>query len=159
MPKIELRTEINADKQIVFDLSRSIDLHKVSTQHTNETAIAGKTSGMMGLNESVTWRARHFGIYQNLASGITEFDPPNYFADAMISGVFNAFKHEHYFADQNGGTLMTDIFEYESPLGFLGKLADKLFLKKHMWNLLWQRNQIIKEFAESDQWKEILQRP
>jgi len=158
MPKIELRTGINADKQIVFDLSRSIDLHKVSTQHTNETAIAGKTSGLMGLNESVTWRARHFGVYQNLTSGITEFDPPHYFADEMTSGVFNAFKHEHYFADHNGGTLMTDIFDYESPLGFLGKLADNLFLKKYMWNTLWQRNRVIKEFAESGRWKEILSR-
>jgi hypothetical protein len=54
MPKIELRTEISADKDLVFDLSRSIDLHKVSTQHTNEEAIAGKTSGLIGLNESVT---------------------------------------------------------------------------------------------------------
>jgi len=77
----------------------------------------------------------------------------------MISGAFKKFKHEHYFADHNGGTLMTDIFEYASPLGFLGKLADKLFLKSYMTNLLHQRNQIIKEFAESGRWKEILQRP
>jgi len=39
MPKIELKTEIKAKKDIVFDLSRSIDLHKISTEHTNEDAI------------------------------------------------------------------------------------------------------------------------
>ena len=78
MPRIELRTEIKADKEIVFDLSRSIDLHKISTEHTNETAIAGKASGLIGLDENVTWRAKHFGIYQRLTSKITEFDRPNY---------------------------------------------------------------------------------
>lgn len=76
MPEIELRTEINAKKEIVFDLSRSIDLHKISTHQTKEQAIAGKTSGLIGLDESVTWRAKHFGIYQTLTSKITEFDPP-----------------------------------------------------------------------------------
>ena len=75
MPIIELRTEINANIEIVFDLSRSIDLHKISTEYTNETAIAGKTSGLIGLNESVTWRAKHFWIYQKLTSKITEFNP------------------------------------------------------------------------------------
>ncbi|WP_373516521.1 hypothetical protein [Pricia sp.] len=69
MPRIELRTEIKADKEIVFDLSRSIlDLHRISTEYTNEEAIAGKTSGLIGLNESVAWKAKHFGIYQRLTS-------------------------------------------------------------------------------------------
>ncbi len=153
MPRIELRTEINADKEIVFDLSRSIDLHKISTEHTNETAIAGKMSGLIGLDESVTWRAKHFGIYQKLTSKITEFDRPNYFADEMISGAFSEFKHEHHFADLNGGTLMTDFFDYKSPLGILGKLADKIFLEKYMTDLLTERNRIVKEFAESKNWK------
>ncbi|RAJ08937.1 SRPBCC family protein [Arenibacter echinorum] len=148
MPRIELRTEINAPKEIVFDLSRSIDLHKISTQHTNEEAIDGITTGLIGLNESVTWKAKHFGIYQNLTSKVTEFDRPNYFADEMVKGAFKSFKHEHHFTDLNQGTLMTDFFEYESPTGILGKLADKLFLKKYMMDLLEKRNQTIKEFAE-----------
>ena len=156
MPRIELQTEIKADIKIVFDLSRSIDLHKISTEKTNETAIAGKTSGLIGLNESVTWRAKHFGIYQKLTSKITEFDRPNYFADEMISGAFSKFKHEHHFTESNSGSLMTDIFDYKSPFGILGKLADKLFLEKYMINLLAERNRIVKEFAESDKWKEIL---
>lgn len=156
MPIIELHTEIKANRETVFDLSRSVDLHKISTEHTNETAVAGKTSGLIGLNESVTWRAKHFGIYQKLTSKITEFDRPHYFADEMVSGAFKKFKHEHHFADLNDGTLMTDIFEYQSPLGFFGRLADKLFLKTYLTALLEKRNRIIKKFAESGNWKELL---
>ena len=129
MPRIEIKTKIKANKNIVFDLSRSIDLHKISTEQTNEKAIAGKTSGLIGINESVTWRAKYFGVYQNLTSKITEFDKPNYFVDEMQKGAFKEFKHEHHFVELNGETLMTDIFNYKSPLGFLGKFADKVFLK------------------------------
>ena len=156
MPKIELRTEIRADRNIVFDLSRSIDLHKISTKKTNEQAIAGKTSGLIGINESVTWKAKHFGIYQNLTSKITEFEKPKFFVDEMIKGAFKEFKHEHRFEELNGGTLMTDFFDYKSPYGILGKLVDKLFLKKYMTELLTERNRVIKEFAESEKWKELI---
>jgi hypothetical protein len=51
MPVINLHTQINAPIGIVFDLSRSIDLHKISTAHTNEEAIAGVTSGLIGMGE------------------------------------------------------------------------------------------------------------
>lgn len=55
MPIIELLTIINTDKiENVFDLSRSIDLHKISTKKSKEEAISGKTSGLLSLNESVT---------------------------------------------------------------------------------------------------------
>ncbi len=149
MPRIELQTEIKADRVLVFDLSRSIELHKVSTRHTGETAIAGKTSGLMELNETVTWRAKHFGVYHKLTSKITEFNRPHYFADEMVSGAFRSFKHEHHFKDTAEGTLMTDIFDYVSPCGILGKLADRLFLKRYMTGFLVKRNQMIREFAES----------
>tara|TARA_B100000795_G_scaffold225955_2_gene181823 strand:- start:127 stop:603 length:477 start_codon:yes stop_codon:yes gene_type:complete len=156
MPIIELRTEINAEKKIVFDLSRSIDLHKISTQHTNEEAVAGKISGLIEMNESVTWRAKHFGVYQKLTSIITAYERPNYFVDEMQKGAFKRFKHEHHFEELNGKTLMIDLFDYQSPLGFLGKIADKLFLEKYMTELLIERNRIVKEFAESNKWKALL---
>jgi ligand-binding SRPBCC domain-containing protein len=158
MPRIELRTEINADKKVVFDLSRSIDLHKISTEHTKEKAVDGVTSGLIGLSESVTWKAKHFGIYQRLTSKVTEFDRPNFFADEMIKGAFKSFRHEHHFSDFKGGTLMTDVFNYKSSFGLLGNIVDKLFLKKYMIELLEKRNWTIKEFAESDKWKKVLKK-
>lgn len=54
MPRIKLQTEVKANKELVFDLARSIDLHQLSTEQTNETAIAGKTSGLIETGESVT---------------------------------------------------------------------------------------------------------
>jgi ligand-binding SRPBCC domain-containing protein len=159
MPRIELRTLVNANQQIVFDLSRSIDLHKISTQHTHEEAIEGRTAGLIELNETVTWRAKHFGVYQTLTSKITEFYSPHFFVDEMVEGAFKRFRHEHklFQGDKEGETVLIDIFDYESPYGVFGKLADWLFLKRYMANLLTKRNQIIKEFAETDKWKLVIE--
>ncbi len=156
MPIINLTTQISAPIERCFDLSRSIDLHKISTEKTNEIAIAGTITGLINKNEYVTWQARHFGITQKLTTIITELEYPTCFVDEMKNGAFKRFKHEHIFKFKNGQTEMTDIFDYTSPLGFLGKIADSLFLKKYMTNLLTHRNEIIKDFAESNKWKEVL---
>lgn len=146
--KIELTTIINAPIEKVFDLARSIDLHMESTKQTGEKAIAGKTSGLIELGETVTWRAKHFGIWQTLTSKITEFDRPNYFADEMVQSAFKSFRHEHYFLSRNGQTLMKDVFVIESPLGILGRLFNRLVLTRYMTKLLEKRNRVIQDTAE-----------
>lgn len=156
MPKIELTTEIYSTIDICFDLSRSIDLHKISTAKTNEEAVAGRTSGIINLNETVTWQATHFGVRQKLTSKITLFDRPNYFTDEQVKGIFKTIKHEHKFEQKRDRVIMTDIFEFQSPCGILGEIFNKLILTNYMKELLIVRNQIIKEFAETEKWKEVL---
>ncbi|WP_075342839.1 SRPBCC family protein [Tenacibaculum agarivorans] len=156
MPTIMLFTKIEAPKQLVFDLSRSIELHKISTQKTNEKVVAGRASGLIELGETVTWRAKHLGVYQNFTSKITGCIPSKYFADKMINGAFKRFRHEHFFSHQNDTTLLVDVMEYISPLGILGKFVDFLFLEKYMTQFLKDRNHTIKLYAESGKWKEIM---
>lgn len=156
MPLIELQTEINSTIEICFDLSRSIDLHKISTSKTNETAIDGVTKGLIGFNQFVTWQARHFGVKQKLTTKITAYDRPNHFCDEQIKGIFKNIKHDHYFALLNDKVLMTDKFLFESSLGVLGQIFNKLVLTEYLRKFLTERNQIIKDFAESDKWKQLL---
>lgn len=165
MPLIQLELHINSPIERCFDLARSIDLHKLSTGNTEEEAIAGTTSGLIGLNETVTWRAKHFGVRQTLTSKITEFDRPHFFVDEMVQGAFKSIYHKHTFSSAPlssrrgaGGevTIMTDDFYFESPLGILGSIANKLFLTKYLTELLKERNRMIKEFAETERWREVL---
>ncbi|WP_256010177.1 SRPBCC family protein [Desertivirga xinjiangensis] len=148
MPLITLETKIKAPREVCFDLARSIDLHQETMQHTNETAIAGVTSGLIGLDETVTWCARHFGVQMELTSKITQCIFPQVFIDEMLNGPFKKLQHTHRFEAKEDYTLMVDEFQYESPLGLLGRLADRLFLKKYMKSLLQQRNARIKQKAE-----------
>ena len=148
MPAIILQTHINAPIQKVFDLARSIDLHMQSTKQTGEKAIAGRITGLIELGETVTWRAKHFGIRQNLTSKITEYKYPDYFVDEMLNGAFKSIRHEHQFSWVDNHTVMKDIFVFESPLGILGRLFNWLVLKRYMTSLLIERNRVIMETAE-----------
>lgn len=62
MTTINLTTKIKATKKIVFDASRNIDIHQLYASKTSEVAIDGITSGLINLNETVTWRGKHFGF-------------------------------------------------------------------------------------------------
>ncbi len=159
MPTITIETLIEAPIDRVFDLTRSIDLHRFSTKETNERAIAGKTSGLIGPGEAVTWRAKHLGIYQNLSVVITEFNRPFSFTDRMLKGAFASMEHQHQFEVIDAeNTLMRDIFTFRAPLGFLGRMAERLFLNGYMRRFLISKNKILKQVAESEEWKQILEK-
>lgn len=158
MPIIELSTIIQAPRERVFDLARSIDAHQDSTGGTEESAVAGVTRGLIGMNDTVTWEARHFGVRQRLTVRITAFDRPCHFQDVMISGAFKRMIHDHQFAEHPSGTTMRDRFEFASPLGPLGWAADVLFLTAYMRRFLVHRNEILKQLAESAEWRRYLSR-
>jgi ligand-binding SRPBCC domain-containing protein len=104
----------------------------------------------------VTWRAKHFGIWQNLSTKITKYQRPVFFVDEMIKGAFKSFRHEHHFKSGDIETTMVDIFNYQSPFGLIGRAVDHLILIDYMTRLLQKRNQVIKECAESGSWRAIL---
>ncbi len=156
MVTIKLNTKIQAPIERVFDLSRSIDLHKLSTKGTNEEAIAGRTEGLIELGETVTWRAKHLGVYQKLTVQIIGFEKPTMFEDKMLNGAFKSMTHLHQFEENGNDTIMKDEFVFESPLGFIGRIAEALFLKNYMTRFLEARNKELKVIAEGNDWKKLL---
>lgn len=148
MTTIKLTTTIKAPINKVFDLARNIDIHKLSTSKSKGTAIDGVVSGLINKGETVTWRGKHFGIYLTHKSIIPEMQIPTYFVDEMLEGRFKKFKHTHTFQEINGGTIMTDKIEYETPFGLVGKLFDTTILKKHLTHFIKERNDFMKQLAE-----------
>lgn len=146
--RIHLETLIAAAPERCFDLARSVDLHQASMDGSGERAVAGVTSGLMELGDSVTWEARHLGARRRLTSRITEMDRPHRFVDEQVSGPFKEFRHVHEFYPVPTGTLMTDDFSYSVPFRWLGTLADRAILGRYMHNLLVTRNAYLKRVAE-----------
>jgi len=119
-----------------------------STASTGERAVGGVTTGLMGLGDEVTWEARHLGVRQRLTTRITAYEPPRHFRDSQVKGAFARFDHDHYFEClPDGRTRMRDVFDYTSPLGFIGMLADRLFLARYMRRFLRRRNDVIARLA------------
>jgi ligand-binding SRPBCC domain-containing protein len=149
MGVIRLETVIAAPVERCFDLARDLDFHMRSLAYTGERAVAGRTSGLIELGESVTWEGRHFGVRQRLTSKITAMDRPRYFRDEMTAGAFAAFAHDHRFEQRDGKTVMVDEILFRSPLGPLGWLVDFLVMKRYLRRLMEQRNRQLTTELES----------
>jgi ligand-binding SRPBCC domain-containing protein len=147
--RLEIETAIYAPAALCFDLSRDLDLHLTSMQHSGERAVADRTSGLIGLNEEVTWEARHFGLKHRHRSRITAFAPPRHFRDSMVRGRFKRFEHDHYFVESEGRTILRDVIEFASPLGPIGRVVDAIFISRYLRKLIVLRNRAIKEAAEA----------
>jgi len=158
MPQIHLTTFIAAPVDRVFDLSRNIDLHKESMKQFRERAVGGTTFGLIENGETVTWTAKHFFKTRVLRVGITEMKKPLHFTDEQKQGDFKMMKHEHHFKSCDNGTIMIDILDFETPYGMLGKFLNSFYITSYLKKLLEQRNRTIKEFAESNKWRRLLEK-
>ena len=157
MPEIILTTIIKAPIKRCFDLARSIDLHLHTASRTSEEVLAGVRGGLINKGETVTWKAKHFGITQTLTSEISEMNSPFMFEDKMLEGAFKKIQHRHLFEEESGKTIMKDVFVFESPFGIYGRLFNFLVLTNYLKRFLQERNQILKRVAESEEWKKYLQ--
>ena len=156
MPTIHLTTFIAAPAHVVFDLSRHIDLHKESMSVYKEEAVAGTRTGLIEKDEMVTWKARHFFKRRLMQVKITDMKKNEMFTDEQAQGDFKMMRHEHYFKPCDNGTIVIDLFHFESPYGLIGRWFNSLYLTRYMRRLLEQRNKTIKTYAESEQWKRLL---
>lgn len=156
MPHIHLTTFMEAPVKRVFDLSRSISLHKLTMGLNKEKAIAGVTSGLINEGETVTWQAKHLFKTRIFCTKIVVMKSPESFIDEMIKGDFKSFTHAHHFKQVTNGTIMIDVVDFESPYGIVGIFINKILLTKYMTKLLIKRNNLLKEYAESTKWKAIL---
>ena len=67
----------------------------------------------------------------------------------MVKGAFAGFTHTHLFEPvAPDSTRMTDRFDYRSPLGPLGRVADAIFLERYMTRFLAERAVVLKALAE-----------
>ncbi len=153
---LEEVTLIDAPLERCFDLARSVEVHASGNVHFGEQAVAleGVTSGLLELGEQVTWRARHFSVRQKLTSAITAMDRPMFFQDTMLRGAFKSMRHDHRFQTTfDGRTEMKDVFRFAAPFGFLGRIAEAAVLRRYMCALLRERNRVVKQVAESEEWR------
>lgn len=67
---------------------------------------------------------------------ITEFEWNHHFADTQKQGPFKSFRHRHELRDETRnqvrGTVVRDVIEYDVGFGWLGELAQRLFVSRQL---------------------------
>ena len=72
------------------------------------------------------------GINMNWMTEITQVRDVEYFVDEQRMGPYTMWHHQHLIEPIPGGVLMKDIVTYIPPMGFLGAIANSLFIKKQL---------------------------
>ncbi|HMT28688.1 MAG TPA: SRPBCC family protein [Bacteroidia bacterium] len=72
------------------------------------------------------------GIPLSWVTEITHVQEPNYFVDEQRFGPYALWHHKHFFKEIKGGVEMTDLVHYALPLGFLGRIANSLIVRKQL---------------------------
>ncbi|WP_243062276.1 SRPBCC family protein [Humibacter sp. RRB41] len=148
MPSVlVLVTETPRSIAALFEVSLDIDAHVGSMRQSGERAVDGVMRGRIGLGQTVTWRARHFGVWFTMTSKITELEGPDRFVDEQVAGPFKSFRHEHLFEEADGLTRMTDTITLASPV--FGRVAESLVLVPYLRKLIRKRNQHLLALLES----------
>lgn len=76
---------------------------------------------------------------------ITRHEPPHRFVDEQLQGPYSFWHHTHTFAEAEGGTLIGDRILYELPFGPLGRLVERLFIRRQLQAIFAHRRRVIAE--------------
>ncbi|MEO6982836.1 MAG: SRPBCC family protein [Edaphobacter sp.] len=156
MGTIQIQTWVNAPMERCFKLSLSVDLHALMTQSTGGKVVSRVKGGLLGVDDTMTWRGRYFGMRLVHTSLIDACRPYMYFREVMVEGMFERLEHEHHYAPMDDGTRMRDEVRFTTRWGVVGKVAEKLFLRRYLIRFLKRRNAVIKRVAESGEWRQYL---
>jgi ligand-binding SRPBCC domain-containing protein len=151
MAFIVIETKIRAPIELCFDLARDVNAHAQSAAFSLERVVApGRTEGLLELGDLVAFEGRHFGIKQRFVARITELKRPDRFIDEMVQGAFKRLRHVHEFLSIGEITTMRDILEWQAPFGVVGRIADRLFLRRHMLWFVSTKQNALKQIAEQE---------
>jgi ligand-binding SRPBCC domain-containing protein len=80
---------------------------------------------------------------------ITEFEWNRYFADVQDEGPFKSWHHRHEFVGSTregaAGTLIRDVIDYEIGFGFVGAIANAIFVRRQMEAIFAERQKRLPE--------------
>ncbi|HWR53091.1 MAG TPA: SRPBCC family protein [Bryobacteraceae bacterium] len=80
----------------------------------------------------IEYRISLHGVPLRWRTLISEWNPPEGFKDVQVSGPYKLWEHEHRFEPAPGGTLMRDTVRYELPLGALGRLVERYWVRRDL---------------------------
>lgn len=86
------------------------------------------------------------GIRMRWVTEITHMSELKYFVDEQRFGPYKMWHHQHIIEAIEGGVLMTDIVDYQPPMGFIGAIANQLVIKKQLKNIFSFRTKKLEEY-------------
>jgi ligand-binding SRPBCC domain-containing protein len=150
-------THIAAPLQRVFLLSCSIEIVELELgMHPVAGKESTRTEGLVTRGDRIRWEGWQLGFWNYHVSLISAYQPCTFLQDTMIAGRFHFFQHNHEFIETGGHVLLKDTIRFSMPFGFAGRLVGRYMLAPHIAGLMRRRFALLKQIAESDEWRVYL---
>ena len=136
MPFYQFTTtqKIPVDKNEIWGfISSPQNLKEITPEYMGFNITNNIAEGLMYPGMIITYKVSPlFNVKLNWMTEITQVKDLEYFVDEQRIGPYKLWHHQHRIEAIEGGVLMTDIVTYHPPLGFLGSIANALFIKKKL---------------------------
>lgn len=92
------------------------------------------------------YRLRLHGVPVRWTTLIETWEPPLRFIDSQTKGPYSLWEHTHLFEpDGDGATIIHDCIRYAIPLGPLGAIAHRLFVRRDLERIFDYRRDAVAE--------------
>ncbi|WP_315055495.1 SRPBCC family protein [Chryseobacterium indoltheticum] len=145
--KLYREQQLNCDIQTAWEFfSSANNLSKITPKEMNFIVLTEMTEDEIFEGMIIDYYVSPvFGIKMKWKTEITQVDFQRSFTDFQKKGPYKLWNHHHEFIINDKGVLMKDSVDYELPLGFLGEIAHKLFVKKKLEHVFSYRYKVLEE--------------
>jgi ligand-binding SRPBCC domain-containing protein len=131
---LESLQKIPASMEEVWDfISSPGNLKKITPGYMRFEVTTKNLPGKIYPGMIIKYKVRPMlGIKMNWVTEISQVKELEFFIDEQLIGPYKLWHHQHHIAAIEGGVLMKDIVNYSPPFGFLGTIANSLFIRKQL---------------------------
>jgi ligand-binding SRPBCC domain-containing protein len=151
MHRFEFTQFVPASLDVVWDFfSSPANLSKITPPEMGFVITSPPQPGMYP-GMFITYKVSPVaGIKMNWVTEITQVNQHRFFIDEQRSGPYRIWHHEHHFKEVKGGVEMHDILSYAVPYGFIGQIADLLFVRNKVKQIfLFREKRILELFPQT----------
>lgn len=136
---------ITLDEAWAF-FSTPINLKKITPEYMGFNILTDLGDGKMYPGQIIHYIVTPvLGIPMRWTTEITHVIDRKYFVDEQRFGPYSFWHHQHWFREVDGGVEMTDIVNYGIPLGFLGQIANTIFVQSKLQEIFEYREKVTNE--------------
>lgn len=139
--------KIPASIEEVWDfISSPANLKEITPSYMGFEVTSNSGSDKMYAGMIITYIVKPvLGIPMKWMTEISQVKEKEYFVDEQRMGPYQLWHHQHKIEAIDGGVLMTDIVTYIPPFGFIGAIANGLFIKKQLRSIFEYRTVAVNE--------------
>jgi ligand-binding SRPBCC domain-containing protein len=127
-------------------ISSPANLREITPDYMDFRILSEDLPEKMYAGMIIKYRVRPIpGFATTWVTEITHVEDKRYFVDEQRMGPYALWHHQHHIEPHEQGVLMTDIVSYRPPFGFIGILANNVFIRKQLTGIFDYRERVLKE--------------